>query len=133
MNWKFCPASTPWMNGCAEAMIKSVKKAILHAIGNHILTFPEKQTIMFEAANLINERPIGKHLTDSNEGSYLAPNDLILGRASSMVSAAPFSEQCTLRQRYEFIQSLVNSLEKMDNSLFSLIGDLAYIKEKCRS
>jgi hypothetical protein len=40
-------------------------------------TFSELQTVMFEVANLLNERPIGTKETDHNEGSYLCPNDLI--------------------------------------------------------
>jgi hypothetical protein len=49
------------------------------------MTFSELQTVMFQVANLLNERPIGTKETDPNEGSYLCPNDLILGRASSNV------------------------------------------------
>ena len=42
----------------------------------------------------------------------MAPNDLILGRASSRVPAGPFAEYTNFKQRHEFIQSLVNSFWK---------------------
>ena len=60
----------PWQNGCVEALIKSCKKALFHAIGLQVLTFSELQTVMFEVANLMNERPIGRHPSDPSEGSY---------------------------------------------------------------
>jgi hypothetical protein len=65
----------PWENGCSEALIKSVKKSLVLAVGQSIMTFSELQTVMFEVANLLNERPIGTKETDPNEGSYLCPND----------------------------------------------------------
>jgi hypothetical protein len=107
--WKFTPADGPWHNGCSEALIKSTKLAIKGSIKDQILTFAELQTVVYEAANLLNERPIGRHPTNPNEGSYLCPNDLLLGRASSHVPSGIFTESSSLKHRYEFIQGIVNS------------------------
>ncbi|CAC5404639.1 unnamed protein product [Mytilus coruscus] len=85
MEWEFTKAAdAPWENGCSEALIKSVKKSLSLAIGQSIMTFSELQTVLFEVANILNERPIGTSTSDPNEGTYLCPNDLILGRASSI-------------------------------------------------
>ena len=65
------------------------------------MTFSELQTVMFEVANLLNERPIGTKETDPNEGSYLRPNDLILGRASSNVPIGQWDEAENLKQTME--------------------------------
>jgi len=60
MEWEFCKsANAPWENGCCEALIKSVKVCLSSTIGSSVLTFAELQTVMFEVANYINERPIG--------------------------------------------------------------------------
>ena len=80
-------ANAPWENGCSEALIKQVKRNLILSIGTNILTFSDLQTILFEVACLLNERPIGTKTTDPNEGSYLCPNDIILGRATSNVPA----------------------------------------------
>ena len=96
------------MNGYAESLIKSVKKGIGHAVGQQVLTYSELQTVVFEVANLVNERPVGKHPTDPNDGCYLCPNDLILGRASNRIPAGPFSESSNLRHRHECVQSIIN-------------------------
>ena len=106
--WKFSSADAPWQNGVSEALIKSVKKAITLAIGESVLTFSELQTICYEAANLVNERPIGRHPT-STDDTYLCPNDLLLGRATSRVPSGPFKEPSNIKQRFELVQQLTDS------------------------
>ena len=64
LQWKFSPADGPWQNGCSEGLVKSVKRALEGAVGDQVLSVTELQTVLFEAANLINERPIGRHPTD---------------------------------------------------------------------
>jgi hypothetical protein len=109
IDWSFSPPDAPWRNGCVEGLIRSVKKALLHAIGDQVLPFHELQTVLFEAAALVNERPIGRHPQHPNDGSYLSPNDLLLGRASSRVPAGPFLLTSNPRHRHEFVQQIVTS------------------------
>ncbi|XP_038055193.1 uncharacterized protein LOC119727400 [Patiria miniata] len=45
MTWKFSMADSPWQNGVTETLIKGIKKAINHAIGDQILPFHELQTV----------------------------------------------------------------------------------------
>ena len=85
MEWKFLLADTPWQNGTSEALVKSVKKAITIAVGESVMTFSELQTVCFEEANLVNERPIGRHPTSPEDETYLCPNDLLFGRSTSRV------------------------------------------------
>ena len=92
--WNFSPASAPWYNGAVEALVKSVKKALNVSVGENILSFSELQTCMFEASELVNQRPIGNHPTDPSDGVYLSPNDLLLGRASSCIPQGPFHAGC---------------------------------------
>ena len=106
--WDFAPADAPWQNGVPEALVKSVKRAITAAVSDHVMTFSELQTVCFEVANLVNERPIGRHPTSPDDGTYLCPNDLLLGRATSRVPSRPFREPSNPRQRFEFVQNVVN-------------------------
>ena len=73
------------------------------------MTFSELQPVCFEAANLINERPIGRHPTSPDDESYLCPNDLLLGRSTSRVPSGPFVQTNNPRHRYEFIQKIVDN------------------------
>ena len=70
----------------------SCKFALKKAIGEQILTPFELYTCLLQAANLVNQRPIGRITTDPDDGSYLSPNDMMLGRASSDVAQGPFPE-----------------------------------------
>ena len=105
-------ANAPWENGCSESLIKSVKRNLTLSIGTSILSFSDLQTILFESANLLNERPIGTKTTDPNEGSYLCPNDIILGRATSQIPAGSFEESCDTRKRWIFVQQIINTFWK---------------------
>ena len=109
LKWHFTAADGQWQNGCSESLIRSCKKAISNAISTHVLTFSELLTVMYETANLICERPIGKTNLDLSDGSYLCPNDLILGRATSRTASGPFDNTKCPKRRYDFLQQVVNA------------------------
>lgn len=103
-------ADAAWQNGVSEALIKSVKKSLTMLIGCSILTFSDLQTIFFEIANLMNERPIGiKPGMDLELGTYLCPNDLLLGRASKRVPSGSWSTSNNTHKRLNFIQNVVDT------------------------
>ena len=60
VEWIFSPANAPWYNGAVEALVKTVKRALNCAVGDQVMTFSELQTCMFEAGQLVNQRPIGR-------------------------------------------------------------------------
>ena len=107
--WQFCTATAAHQNGCAESLIRSCKSALKHAIGEQVLTALELQTVLFEVANLVNERPIGRVSNDPDDGAYVCPNDILLGRASATVPQGPFQETKNPRHRVEFCQRIVDS------------------------
>ena len=109
MQWKFTTPGAPHQNGCAESLVKSCKTALKKAMGSHTLTPFELYTCLLEIANLVNQRPIGRVPNDPDDGAYLCPNDMLLGRASSQVPQGPFNETKNPRKRVEFIQQIVNS------------------------
>ena len=110
--WNFSPASAPWYNGAVEALVKSMKKALSISVGESVLSFSELQTCVFEAAELVNQRPIGTHPVDPTDGVYLSPNDLLLGRASSTIPEGPFQERSSQRFRFDFVQQIVSTFWK---------------------
>ena len=73
---------------------------------------------MFEVANLLNERPIGTKETDPNEGSYLCPNDPILGRASSNVPIGQWDETENLKKLLKFVQVMHTFWRKWHVTIF---------------
>ena len=113
--WIFSPADAKWYNGVAEALVKSVKRALSAALGdsdNHMkLRFSEILTVMFESAQLVNQRPIGRHPSNPDE-RYLCPNDLILGRSSPDAPQEIFENMTGLNSRLHFVQQVVNCFWK---------------------
>lgn len=109
LKWEFTSADAPWQNGISEALIKSIKRAITTAIGQSVMTFPELQTVLYEVSNLVNERLIGRHPTSPEDGAYLCPNDILLGRSSTKVPNGPFNESADPRKRFYFIQNVVDA------------------------
>ena len=110
VQWKFVTPGAPHQNGCAEALVKSCKYALKKAIGEQELTPFELYTCLLEFANLVNERPIGRVVNDPDEGAYLCPNDMLLGRASRNVPHGPFRKTKNPRHRVEFVQRIVDSI-----------------------
>ena len=112
IQWKFVTPAAPHQNGCAESLVKTCKKALKGAIGDQVLTPFELYSCLMEVGNLVNQRPIGHIPNDPDDGTYLCPNDMLLGRASSTVPQGPFKETRNPRHRVEFIQRIVDSFWK---------------------
>ena len=110
--WIFTTPAAPHQNGCAEALVKTCKAALKKAIGDQTLTPFELYTCLLEAGNLVNQRPIGRVPNDPDDGAYLCPNDMLLGRATSEVPQGPFRETANPRHRVEFVQKIVASFWK---------------------
>ena len=105
--WQFTTPLAPHQNGCAETMVKSMKSALKKAIGEATLTPFELYTCLLEVANLLNQRPIGRIPEDPDDGSYLCPNDILLGRATDTVPQGPFRNTLNPKYRFEFCQRIV--------------------------
>ena len=114
MEWSFNKsAEAPFQNGCSESLIRLVKRGLLMSVGNNILTFNELLTAFYEVANLLNERPIGiKPGNEVSLGSYLCPNDLLLGRNNIKVPKGIFDQSDNVNKRYQIINQVVSSFWK---------------------
>ena len=113
MLWQFVTPNAPHQNGCAEAMVKTCKKALKLAVGDQLLTPFELYTFLTEVANIVNERPIGRVPNDPDDGSYICPNDILIGRANSdKIPQGPFRKTENPRHRVEFVQKLIDSFWK---------------------
>ena len=112
IDWTFSPGNAPWYNGATEALVKTTKRALNASIGENVMTFSELLTCIFEAAELVNERPIGMHPSNPDDGTYLCPNDMLLGRSTSKVPQGPFLERTSYQYRFDFIQSIVEAFWK---------------------
>ena len=70
-SWHFCSAEAPWQNGATEALVKSIKRALNVLLVGKVCSFAEWQTVVYEAAQLVNQRPIGRKQLTPDDGTYL--------------------------------------------------------------
>ena len=110
MTWVFGPADSPWYQRAVETLVKAAKRAIMFAVGKRRLSVPEFLTVCSEAANLLNERPIGTLPSADSDMSVLTPNSLLLGRATSKnpVVWQPYIRSQSPKTRYHLVQSAVD-------------------------
>ena len=114
ITWTYTSPGSPWQNGCSEALIKSVKRCLSATVtAKPKVSFCERQTVFFEIANLLNERPIGRHPKNPDDGLYLSPNMLLLGRASSRIpSFPPEATDSSNHQKFYHVQAIADAFWK---------------------
>ncbi len=81
LKWIFGSVDSPWHQGAVESLVKAAKRAIHFAVGKKRLTLPEFLTVCTEAANLMNERPIGTLPSADSELNVLTQIVCCLKRA----------------------------------------------------
>ena len=112
IKWTFTTPAAPHQNSCAEALVKSCKRSLKIAIGEQLLTPFELYTCLLEIANLLNQHPIGRIPNGPDDGAYLCPNDMLLGRATLEVPQGRFKDTRNPCKRVEFVQRIVDSFWK---------------------
>ena len=108
IKWTLAPAEGQHQNGVSESLIKSTKRTIKHTIGNHVCTAMELQTVLFEIANIINNRPLGI-ISGSDPSNPTTPNGLLTGDNANDVPQGPFDTNTPITKRFRFLQQLVDA------------------------
>ena len=131
VEWKFGPTDSPWYQGAAEALIRSAKKAIHLSVKDRRLTVPEILTVFTEAANLLNERPLGVMPGPDAPINILTPNSLLLGR-SSAINPGGYESKPSLRSRLTLVEDIVRQFWSQWTNLYAptLIQQSKWLHEK---
>ena len=79
IRWKHQTPRSPWMGGYFERLVRTVKAGLATAISRKLLTFEEFSTIVKEAENIVNSRPL-TYQSDSSRDIPLTPSQLAWGR-----------------------------------------------------
>ena len=109
--WEISPSNSPWRQGRSEVRIKVLKRLITAAMGSNRVTPVELQTILYECANLCNERPIGVNKSPRADGSFevLTPNCLLMGRSLNRAPTdAELASHLKTSDRYHLIQQVTD-------------------------
>jgi hypothetical protein len=102
--WHVVPTGGQHFNGQAERMIGILKKCLEGTLAGKRCTLGEMGTIVAEAAQMVNSRPIARNTGDPESGGPITPLHLLLGRASVEIPQLRFNEMPKLTQRLQFIE-----------------------------
>ncbi len=84
-------------------MIGLLKRCLESTMANRRFTLGKLSTVVVEATQLVNSRPIARNTGDPETGGPITPLHLMLGRASVEVPRLKFHEAPRLTQRLQFI------------------------------
>ena len=79
IRWKHQTPRSPWMGGHFERLVPTIKASLATAISRKLLTLEEFSTIVKEAENIVNSRPL-TYQSDTSRDIPLTPLQLAWGR-----------------------------------------------------
>ena len=89
IHWKCAPPEAQWRDGKSERAVAALKKTLKHLYDpRSILNYAELETLLWRAADCINERPLGVHHAGGEDPHYypVTPNGLLKGSRTQPVS-----------------------------------------------
>jgi hypothetical protein len=107
IEWVFNPPLASHHGGTWERMIRTVRRVLLSLLS----TSPRMNddvlsTVLCEAENIVNSRPITKSSDDINDDVPLTPNHLLLMKANSSLPWGIFHNSDTYRKHWRHVQHL---------------------------
>jgi hypothetical protein len=144
--WHLVPTGAQHFNGQAERMIGLLKPCLEQAVAGRRYSYGELATVMAEAAQVVNSRPIARGSEDTQAGGPITPLHLQLGRATVEVPRVRFEEAPSLTRRLQHAGEGVKQFWKkwmhlvFQEKLLSrtwrkvkrnvAVGDVVYMMEK---
>jgi hypothetical protein len=112
--WEFVPAGAQFRNGLSEARVKAIKGTLDHMFASSLinvkptLNYAELVTVLSQAANIINDRPIGAKVLTETDFVAITVNQLLLGRTSTI--AGDVSAGDTVEEDFRAVRSYQDAL-----------------------
>ena len=85
IRWKHQTPRSPWMGGHFERLVQTIKASLATAISKKLLTLEEFTTIVKEAENIVNSRPL-TYQSDNSKDIPLTPSQLAWGRDLTLMT-----------------------------------------------
>jgi hypothetical protein len=111
LSWNFSTADSPWQNGAVEALVKSCKKAICFSMNERRLSPFEFSCMLYDVANIVNERPIGTMPGSDSEINIITPNSLLLGRSTAK-NPGGWEPRSSILKRFHLVQEVSQAFWK---------------------
>ncbi|XP_036324786.1 uncharacterized protein LOC118738021 [Rhagoletis pomonella] len=112
IQWIFnCPAN-PSAGGCWERLIQCVKRLLQRVLKEEAPRLETFQSVLIEAENILNSRPLTELALTSQDEEPLTPNHFLLGCLNSTQMPSSVEERVCLRKQWRIAQNLNNRLWK---------------------
>jgi Family of unknown function (DUF5641) len=113
IEWFFNPPSAPHMGGSWERLVRSVKTALRSTLKERAPKPEVLYTLMVEAENIVNSRPLTHVAVDPSDPESLTPNHFLFGSSSGCCSSHYFvnSTRC-LYKNWKLSQQLADHFWK---------------------
>ena len=116
VRWKHQTPRSPWMGGHFERLVRTIKASLATAISRKLLTLEEFTTIVKEAENMVNSRPL-TYQSDESRDVPLSPSQLAWGRDLTLMPPLlqpgdPLDEDYDARATRAQYVLLSNALER---------------------
>ena len=110
IKWQFNPPQSPWMGGCWESLIKTIKRCLYRILKNSITTVKTLTTVLYEVEYIVNNRPLLPISDDINNYEVLTPNNFLLGYKSQDVNIGNGmqTDQIDYCQKWQQVQKIAN-------------------------
>ncbi|XP_073954849.1 uncharacterized protein [Choristoneura fumiferana] len=87
IEWCFIPPAAPFMGGCWERLVKTVKSALLVTLKERSPREELLHTLLLEAEALVNSRPL-TYVTENGQYESLTPFHFLIGTSSNQQTPA---------------------------------------------
>ena len=116
VQWKHQTPRSPWMGGHFERLVHTIKASLATAILRKFLTLEEFRTVVIEAENIVNSRPL-TYQSDSTRDVPLSPSQLAWGRDLTLMPPLlqpgdPLDEDYDAKATRAQYKLLSNALER---------------------
>lgn len=109
IEWRFNVPSNPEAGGCWERMVRSVKRVLTVTLKETAPRVETLRSLLLEAANIINARPLPHLPVEGDEEEPLTPNHFLLGVSSSTQTPEPVDPRAhCLRKQWRIAQDMKN-------------------------
>lgn len=107
--WTFNPPEAPHMGGVWERLVRSIKSALNAVLNSRNPKEEVLLTLLIEAENMVNSRPLTHVSLDPNEEEALTPNHFLVGSSNALFRPGQFSDSdLCLRRQWRIAQRLAD-------------------------
>ena len=111
ITWIFNCPSSPNAGGCWERLIGIAKRFLYDALKNEAPKTETLVSVLIEAENVINSRPLTEIPVTSEDDEPITPNHFLMGCVNSTQTPHPETQVC-LKKQWRIAQNLKNRLWK---------------------